>query len=83
MKAREKSNGPALPWRPRTSEYDLTALLLAQLVDITSVIAAGKRLKKVEPIPVPLTAREAIEAEQSWDSSMWLIAQLTPHALKK
>ncbi len=69
-------------WAPRISEYDLHASLLAQLIDTVGVIAEGlKIIKKYQPLPGPRTAQAVAEAEQSLDMAVFLIKQLTPHAL--
>lgn len=70
-------------WAPRASEYDLTAQLLVQAVNLLGVIARGKTLNKVAWIGEPHTAREEVEKEAQASLSLSLIAQVTPHALMR
>lgn len=75
---------PKPAWAPKTSEYDLHALLLAQLTDLVGQMAKSfKAVKKYNPIPSPKTAIDQVELEQSMAQADFLIGQLTPHYMKK
>lgn len=61
---------PTEPWSPRVSDYTLTNMLLAQLVNGinalqgTTVAAAGGKPGQIKPFPTPRTAIDRVREAQ-------------------